>query len=287
MTTYGVDVRHHQEEVDWPAFKRDGIEFAFIKATEGDLFVDDRFETNLFQASAAGMVVAAYHYQRSVISAAAQVANILSVVPKWCPVVIDVEANSGIIALTREIVARLNAAGYRTPLLYLPRWYWQQVGSPSLAGLPPLWSSRYPDDTVNDYRTEWTQTPTSYWTGYGGLPVAVLQFTSSARIAGRAPLDANAYQGTLAGLNALLGYTSVTTEEDDMSNVRLMKGDAAEQVYAVKLDPEQKTAEGEPTVALRCYVPPTIGPALMAAFGPVATVGQASFDAIAKVEGSA
>ena len=71
------------------------------------------------------------------------------------------------------------------------------------------------------------------------------------------------------------------------SNVVLMKGNLQADTYAVKFDPELKTQEGEATAAVRAYVPPTIGPALIAAFGPVITVPQASFDSIAKVLGSA
>lgn len=76
-------------------------------------------------------------------------------------------------------------------------------------------------------------------------------------------------------------------EEIDMaSNVVLMRGDVSAHTYAVKLDPHQETAEGEPTAATRAYIPGPIGPALIAGFGPVIVVPQASLDAIVKVPGS-
>ena len=99
------------------------------------------------------------------------------------------------------------------PLLYIPRWYWQQIGSPSLAGLPPLWSSRYPDNVVGTLADEWADVPAHFWNGYGGLDVLLLQFTSSARIAGYQPLDASAFRGTRAQLAARMGGQ---TEEDEM-----------------------------------------------------------------------
>jgi lysozyme len=43
---YGVDVSSHQGEVDWDRVAGDGIEFAYIKATEGADFVDERFRRN-------------------------------------------------------------------------------------------------------------------------------------------------------------------------------------------------------------------------------------------------
>lgn len=229
MPVFGLDISHHQDlGLDLAQCRREGIEFVFLKATEGATFVDSEFAKNLAEAREAGQLVAAYHYVRSNVGAAAQVAHIQTVIPKNVPVIPDVEANSGAIGLTRDFIARLRAAGYRVPLLYLPRWYWQQIGSPSLAGLPPLWSSRYPDNVVGTIADEWAHVPASYWNGYGGLDVAVLQFTSSARIAGHAPLDANAYRGTRAQLAALLGGAAVPAvppldEEDPM---RFVRGDS-------------------------------------------------------------
>lgn len=207
MTILGIDISHHQGSFDVERAAREGIDFFIFKATEGSGFTDSRFAENVAKARKTGKPFAAYHYQRSGVSAAAQVAHISRVVPRDIPVIPDVEAGSGTVSLTRDIVARLRAAGYRVPLLYLPRWYWQQIGSPSLAGLPPLWSSRYPDNVIGDIRDEYADVPPHFWDGYGGLRVAVLQFTSSARVAGRAPIDGNAYRGTLAELRSLFGYT--------------------------------------------------------------------------------
>jgi GH25 family lysozyme M1 (1,4-beta-N-acetylmuramidase) len=217
MVTFGLDLSHHQSlGLDLARCRREGIEFVVLKSSEGASFVDAAFAPNLAEARAAGLLVAAYHYVRSDSSAAAQVANIRRVVPLNVPVIPDVEANSGGVALVREFVDRLRAAGYRVPVLYLPRWYWQQIGSPSLAGLPPLWSSRYPDNVVGSLSSEWSHVPASYWTGYGGLDVAVLQFTSSVAIGGYSPIDANAYRGTREQLAALFGGTPTKPKEDPL-----------------------------------------------------------------------
>lgn len=205
---FGVDVSHHQGgTLNFQAFRDAGIEFAFLKATEGAGYVDSRFHTNLRRARDAGLLVGAYHYVRESSSIAEQVANVRRVVPPDVPVILDVEADSGTIPRVRTFVGLLRREGYHVPLLYLPRWYWQQLGSPSLDGLPPLWSSRYPDNVVGDLRGEFARVPSHYWNGYGGLDVAVLQFTSSARVAGVAPLDANAFHGTREQLAALLNET--------------------------------------------------------------------------------
>jgi lysozyme len=216
--TFAIDVSHHQSRsLDLAQTRRDGCELAILKAGEGNTLVDSDFAPNLAEARAAGQLVAAYWYQRSAATAAQHVAKIKEVVPLGVPVILDVEANSGSVALTRDLVAQLRAAGYRVPLLYLPRWYWQQIGSPSLAGLPPLWSSRYPNNTVGLLASEWAEVPASYWHGYGGLDVALLQFTSSAKIAGYAPLDASAFRGTRTELAALLNqqdWMDMATEQE-------------------------------------------------------------------------
>lgn len=204
--TFAIDVSHHQpKSLDLAQARRDGCELAILKAGEGSTFVDPDFASNLAEARAAGQLVAAYWYQRSSASAAQHVAKIREAVPRDVPLIPDVEANSGGVALTRDLVGQLRAAGYSVPMLYLPKWYWQQIGSPSLTGLPLLWSSRYPDNVVGLLAAEWAAVPPSYWNGYGGLDVALLQFTSSARIAGYSPLDASAFRGTRDQLAALLG----------------------------------------------------------------------------------
>src|SRR6266496_5302751 len=66
MVTFGLDISHHQDlGLDLAQCRREGIEFIFIKATEGASFIDAEFGANLAEARAAGQLVAAYHYVRS------------------------------------------------------------------------------------------------------------------------------------------------------------------------------------------------------------------------------
>lgn len=232
MVTLGLDLSHYQgTAIDFAQCRREGVEFVFLKSTEGASFVDSAFATNLGKARGAGLLVAAYHYVRGNATAAAQVANVARVVPRDVAVIPDVEANSGGVALVRDFVAGLRAAGYHVPLTYLPRWYWQQIGSPSLVGLPPLWSSRYLDNNRGPLIDKLADVPASYWSGYGGLGVTVLQYTSSARIAGHEPLDGNAFIGTREQIAALLGG-----EECDMSIWTEDAKAGYDQIYRVLVD---------------------------------------------------
>jgi lysozyme len=60
----GIDVSHWQGDIDWKKVKDDGVEFAFIKATEGTSFIDDKFLANINGANAVGIKTGAYHFAR-------------------------------------------------------------------------------------------------------------------------------------------------------------------------------------------------------------------------------
>lgn len=78
---YGIDVSNHQGEIDWHAVADDGIEFAYIKASEGGDFTDARFETNWRAAGEAGLDRGAYHFFTLCRPGREQARHILSVAP--------------------------------------------------------------------------------------------------------------------------------------------------------------------------------------------------------------
>lgn len=59
---YGVDVSNHQGAIDWRAVAADDIQFAYIKASEGGDFVDERFQENWQGAGDADIKRGAYHF---------------------------------------------------------------------------------------------------------------------------------------------------------------------------------------------------------------------------------
>ena len=71
----GIDVSHHQNNVEWEKVKKSGISFAFIKATEGAWFKDSKFNTNINQAKKNGIYVGAYHYYKPKINPYLQFEN--------------------------------------------------------------------------------------------------------------------------------------------------------------------------------------------------------------------
>ncbi|MBX2806616.1 MAG: hypothetical protein KTR19_11640 [Hyphomicrobiales bacterium] len=78
----GVDVSHHQGPIDWDRLKEDGVEFAYIKATEGETFNDPRFSRNWFAAEQAGILRGAYHFFSPCRTGKAQAENFIRIVPR-------------------------------------------------------------------------------------------------------------------------------------------------------------------------------------------------------------
>jgi lysozyme len=79
--TQGIDVSHHQGAIEWPLLREQGVDFAYIKATEGGDFVDPMFARNWREAKAANVRRGAYHFFTLCRSGAAQAANFIAAVP--------------------------------------------------------------------------------------------------------------------------------------------------------------------------------------------------------------
>jgi lysozyme len=79
---FGVDVSNHQGEIDWERVAADGIDFAYIKATEGGDHTDARFVQNWDAAASAGLERGAYHFFTLCTGGAAQARHFLATVPE-------------------------------------------------------------------------------------------------------------------------------------------------------------------------------------------------------------
>ena len=99
----GIDVSGHQHTtlagIDWNAVKSDGQSFAFVKATEGEGWVNSHYVGDANAAKMAGLKVGAYHYARPAADPARQAAEFaaqLALVPgQTLPPVLDLEVSEG------------------------------------------------------------------------------------------------------------------------------------------------------------------------------------------------
>lgn len=91
---HGIDASRWQGMIDWPLARESGVNFAFLKATEGGDIVDAAFAPNFAAARRAGVPVGAYHFWYHCRPAAEQARWFIRHVPRTSgalPPVLDME----------------------------------------------------------------------------------------------------------------------------------------------------------------------------------------------------
>lgn len=90
----GIDVSHHQWDINWQRVSESWVWFVYLKATEWDDWVDRKFEQNYIGAKLYNIPVGAYHFYSLRISPEDQLNNIINTL-SWknldLPIVIDLE----------------------------------------------------------------------------------------------------------------------------------------------------------------------------------------------------
>ncbi|QOL83068.1 glycoside hydrolase [Pseudooceanicola spongiae] len=93
---HGIDASRYQGEIDWFTARRNGINFAWLKATEGGDHSDPGFELNAPSARAAGVPVGGYHFYyfcRTPVEQARWFIKNVPAVPGDLPPLLDMEWN--------------------------------------------------------------------------------------------------------------------------------------------------------------------------------------------------
>jgi lysozyme len=62
MPVKGIDVSYYQGDIDWAQVRAAGVDFAYLKATEGGDHVDPKFHDNWRAAKHVGVPRGAYHF---------------------------------------------------------------------------------------------------------------------------------------------------------------------------------------------------------------------------------
>jgi hypothetical protein len=225
VAIYGVDIHpRFQAGINIEEIRREGFDFMAVKVSEG---VDASYlavgsADFLQRGGAAGLFSLGYHYldagneeaQARTFAEALDTAGV--------PGMLDAEAlaangQTPLLTITaiRTFLAACRRLGARVPLLYMPRWYWDRLGRPSLAGLPPLWASSYVSVPSAPASVMYQSHAAASWDSYGPLGVEVLQFTDRAQVAGQL-VDADHYLGTREQFAALIGRPLHRKERHEM-----------------------------------------------------------------------
>jgi lysozyme len=181
LATYpvrGIDVSHHQGEIDWKAIAAGQIRFAYIKSTEGADYSDPLFKQNWERTRAAGVLRGAYHFYVIDTAGSLQAEHFIATVPvdsSALPPAVDLELSGvnhdvkSVEKFQHELSVFLDAitAHYGTqPVIYTSGDFRDQYLKGMTIG--PLWISEVLLTPKSDASKKWM-----FW-----------QFSSKGRIPG-------------------------------------------------------------------------------------------------------
>lgn len=193
----GIDISSHQGSVDFNKVKDANATFLFAKATQGNTYIDPKYQDNYTGARAAGLIVGAYHYFMTDDEPDTQFNNFTSVVSLSSgdlPPVVDIEAlaNNSLPDLKDKLQKFLDLLEQKygaKPIIYSGKNFANEYLTD--LGSYPLWLAEYEvtQPTLPKGWTTWT-----FW-----------QWTQSGTIAGiEGPVDQSRFQGTKTDLEKLL-----------------------------------------------------------------------------------
>lgn len=212
MTLFGPDISSYQAGLDLS--KLTAASFVIAKVSEGTYYTDGGFHGWQAQALELKLPLIWYHFLTTE-DAAAQVHHTSGAIGGALgpagPGMLDVEPQpqTGSRPTLADVLAYADIArqaGLPLRLVYLPRWYWVQLGQPDLTPLVArglyLVSSSYPGGTGTPAQLYPGDTAAG-WGAYGGMRPALYQYTDRASDGGQL-LDYNAFRGDPAEFTAIL-----------------------------------------------------------------------------------
>ena len=200
----GIDISHHNGDIDFERVRAAGNAFVFAKATQDTEFVDPMFVTNMMRARQAGLAAGGYHFFDYSLDGRDQADHFIDrlelagALDGALPPVVDVECwapiGSSIHAVSaarlRDFVARVYERTGRLPIIYTSVFMWRQVVG-NVEGFEhlPLWAACWGCDAPPSIAPGWQAW--DFWqTGVGRVP-------------GVGRLDANYFSGDVDDLTAL------------------------------------------------------------------------------------
>ncbi|KAF7721769.1 hypothetical protein EC973_004142 [Apophysomyces ossiformis] len=143
----GIDVSAHQPNINWNAVKASGVQFAYIKATEGTTYISPTFGSQYTGATTVGLMRGAYHFAHPDTSSGAAQANFFlahgggwSADGRTLPGALDIEYNpnkagsrcyglsaNAMTAWIRDFSDTYHAKTGRYPVIYTTTDWWKNM----------------------------------------------------------------------------------------------------------------------------------------------------------------
>ncbi|KAF5357257.1 hypothetical protein D9756_006493 [Leucocoprinus leucothites] len=159
----GIDVSSYQDSFSWGKVKSNGVQFAYIKATEGTSYKNPAFNMQYSGATKSGIIRGSYHFARPDVSSGASQANyFIAHGGGWSadgitlPGALDIEYNphgsrcyglshSAMVAWIKDFSNTYHSKTGRYPVIYTTTDYWTTcTGNASgFQDNNPLWIARW------------------------------------------------------------------------------------------------------------------------------------------------
>ncbi len=185
-----IDVSHWEGNIDWNQVKQSGISASYMKATEGTSYTDPTYAQYVQNASAAGLLVGAYHFahpeQNDPIVEAKHFVDVLNQYHTDLMPVLDLESPSSptntitgsyVSNWARTFINYVQQTTGKRVMLYTGRWY---VNGFNITGLGdvPIWVAKYGSTlptTLSDWKgwNSWQYTDSGNVNGVGTVDMSV------------------------------------------------------------------------------------------------------------------
>lgn len=189
----GIDVSGWQGEIDFLQVKNSGIDFVYIKSSEGQNTVDSYFRRNYEEARSNGLNIGFYHYVRARTTEEARLeaehfANTIAGTVPTCKLAMDFEnfgnlSTSEVNEISKVFLERVQELTNKEIIIYSNTSSARSIFSQELANEYPLWVAQYYVSNPSD-NGKW-----SVWEGF--------QYTD---------------RGTVPGINGYVDRDKFTSE---------------------------------------------------------------------------
>ncbi|MFN8383423.1 MAG: GH25 family lysozyme [Anaerolineales bacterium] len=217
----GIDVSYWDAEIDWPSVKDFGVEFVFMRATEGITYQDPTLVERWELVRSIGVPRSAYHFFRANVDPIKQAEFYIQTLgdansDAELPPIFDIETNEGksreeIMAGAKVWLDIVQQYFGKRPIIYsgrrfLQEYFSDQNGSaPTWASQYPLWFAEYPsnysdglDISLPQGWTEW-----AFW-----------QYSDKGVVPGiNASADMNVFNGSASDLRKFIAETDVASTQ--------------------------------------------------------------------------
>lgn len=203
-TIAGIDIYHGDTVNSWAAIKASGINFCFIKATEGTHYLDPEFKKNWAACKQAGIIRGAYgffHPSQDPVKQAEVLCSTVGILePTDLPLTLDWEVTDDVSPSTDEMrgltfLLKVEELSGKKPIIYGGPYFLEDMElSANFSGYP-LWLAQY--NTTARIPSPWKA-----WTFW--------QTGDSGHVPGMGnPVDMNKFQGTLDQLKEFIAKSAV------------------------------------------------------------------------------